>query len=137
ASAQRVLQPSLQRQGAGWRLKALLHPPSGAAQHIEVLLTLDPAAAYAAWLPIASRALLAEGATLPDDLPAPAALQAYARGLAARQRDDSAQALQQFAEASAQAPQSAPLRLAEAVAAQVIGEDQKAREALSARMPAT
>ncbi|WP_371181677.1 protein kinase domain-containing protein [Xanthomonas sacchari] len=135
ASAQRVLQPSLQRQGAGWRLQALLHPPSGAAQHIDGPTAADPAAAYAAWLPIASRALLAEGAALPDDLPAPAALQAYARGLAARQRDDSAQALQQFAAASAQAPQSAPLRLAEVVAAQAIGEEQKAREALDARAP--
>ncbi|MXV07318.1 MULTISPECIES: serine/threonine-protein kinase [unclassified Xanthomonas] len=135
ASAQRVLQPSLQRQGAGWRLQALLHPASGAAQRLDGPVATDPAAAYAAWLPIASRALLGEGATLPDDLPAPAALQAYARGLAAQQRDDSAQALQQFASASAQAPQSAPLRLAEVVAAQAIGEEQKAREALSARAP--
>ncbi|MCI2263005.1 serine/threonine-protein kinase [Xanthomonas indica] len=134
ASAQRVLQPSLQRQGSGWRLQALLHPASGASQHLDGPTADDPAAAYVAWLPIASRALLADGATLPDDLPAPAALQAYARGLAAQQRDDSAQALQQFAAASAQAPQSAPLRLAEVVAAQAIGEDQKAREALSARV---
>ncbi|WP_440986204.1 hypothetical protein ACQHIH_21930 (plasmid) [Xanthomonas sontii] len=85
-------------------------------QHIDRLVAADLAAAYGPWLPIASTALLAEGAALPDDVPAPAALRADAPGLAAQRHDNSAQALQQFDAASAQSPRPESSRLDEAIA---------------------
>jgi tetratricopeptide (TPR) repeat protein len=132
AAARRVLQPRLLERQGRWRVLAVVSgdgPP----------VTLDgpdaaqPEGAIRAWLaaPKVAQALqLPAQATVVFAVPPHDALLQYGTGLQARDRGALATALASFAQATARAPDDAWAWLAEAETASMIGEQDKAADAI-------
>lgn len=133
AAARRVLRPELRRAGAQWRLRAQLLGDDGRTQVLEGPLAASPAAAVQAWEgdPAVAAALgLPRGAAalaIPD---APALLREYGAGLTARDNGHLAEALSHLEAATHAAPGYLPGWLAQAGVALMIGEQDKAFDAI-------
>ncbi|GAA4853152.1 protein kinase domain-containing protein [Luteimonas vadosa] len=122
AAADRALRPQLRRADGEWRVHASLHGAGRAPEVIEGPAASDPAKAVEAFLdPLAAAFSIAPG-RLKLDLPPDAALEPYGAGLRRRYTGFHALALDDFTRAVAVAPKDARLLLAQAEAAQAIGE---------------
>jgi tetratricopeptide (TPR) repeat protein len=132
-AAQRVLQLELLDDHGRWRAEAKLFAAGQPMRQLSGTVAGDPAAALQAW---AARVDTAQALGLQAgaiDLALPrqrAALDAYGAGLQATARGKLAESLRQFATATTLAPSYAAAWLAEAESALMIGEQDKAADAL-------
>jgi eukaryotic-like serine/threonine-protein kinase len=130
AAAREVLGLKLSSTGAGWRVEATL-TGDGAARWTGPV-AVDVAGALRAWL-ASPRAVQALHATAPPRLQLPGsmqAVQAHGAGLLAMREGKLPEALRQFQAAATAAPAAASTWLAQADAAQAIGEQDVAWDAL-------
>lgn len=130
AAADRALRLQLRRGAGGWRMRGSLHGAASAVAQVEGPLAADPRTALQAGIGAMATALGVEGARLVLTLPADDVLDAYGAGLRLRYAGDHAAALEQFRAAAAAAPQDPLPWLAQAEAAQAIGEYGLAVEAI-------
>lgn len=135
--ADRALRVQLVPAATGWQASAELHGRRDEPQHLQATAG-DPLGAFNALLsqPAFARAVGAPRVTvsLPEST---AALDAYGNGLRARQGDSPARAVQILRTATHAAPGFTPAWLALADAAQAIGEQDVAYEALEHAQRAT
>jgi tetratricopeptide (TPR) repeat protein len=133
AAASRVLRLWLLHSKQGWRVRALLLVPGQATRVLEGSPAPAPVAALQSWVQSSEAAAalgLEPGAVtlaLPD---AQGLLREYGEGLLARDRGQLADALAHFSAATAAAPGYVPAWLATAGVATMIGEDDKAADAI-------
>ena len=134
AAARRVLQPQLLQEGGRWRVHAVLARADQAPLTLDGPAAAQPDAAVQAWL---AQPALAASLALPADarlalaLPQPrAALAPYGAGLQARGRGALASASALLAKSTALAPGFAHAWLAQAEVASMIGEQDKAADAI-------
>lgn len=132
-AADRILRSQLQKQADGWHMSGDLLPASGKALHIAGPAAEDALTAFRAWLQQPSlAAAIGTKAPLGDpQLPgSAAALEAYGRGLLARDDGNLDAALDAFTKATASTPTGAAGWLALVQTAQLIGDDDAAYSAL-------
>ncbi len=131
SASERVLELRLQSAPNGWRLVGELHS-GAAASRIEGPVAADPVAAVQSWARAATTAsALGLKASIPDlRLPDTAALQAYGLALQAAQRGAPVDALENMQGATRKAPGDIALWLAQAEAAQMIGDEEAAYAAI-------
>lgn len=133
AMADRVLRFQWQTVPSGLRVHGTLRMEGGAWRTIDGPPAADAAAAVKAWWPMLLNALGEEAvAAHAFELPPAPALAAYGEGLQARQDGDLDAALGHFQKATAMAPGYLAAWLAQAGAAQAIGDDEKASMTLDA-----
>ena len=132
AAARQVLQPQLQAEGDGWRLRAVLHVDEAKPQALDGPVAASPGEALRAWL-----AQSATARALGLDVPPPAmlpgavdALDAYGAALLARQQGKPAAALESLRTATRTAPAYLGAWLALSDTAHSIGETDMAAQAL-------
>lgn len=133
ATARRVLQPRLLRQGARWKISAALSEAGGARIAIEGPLADDPAAALSAWIANApsAQALSLRGKAIVLALPdTPKALDDYGAGLLAAQDGKLEESLQRYSAATSAAPGYIAAWQAQAQAALAIGAHDQAADAI-------
>ena len=132
AAARRVLQPELVDAHGRWRVQAKVFAVGQPTHMLSGAVAADPATALQAW---AARADTTQALGLQADsirlaLPQPAALDAYGAGLQARVRGQLPESMRQFAKATTLAPDYAAAWLGEAESALMIGEQDKAADAI-------
>jgi tetratricopeptide (TPR) repeat protein len=133
AAARRVLRPALVGELGHWRVHAELFLPGQPARVLDGPRVGDPVAALQAWAgaDATARALDLQPGAIVLALPQPlAALDAYGAGLQARQHGQLAESLRQFAAATSLAHGYAAAWLAQAETALMIGEQDKAADAI-------
>jgi tetratricopeptide (TPR) repeat protein len=133
AAATRVLQPTLVAEAGRWRLQARLYVRGTPIQALPGPLAGDPVAALQAWTtrPGTRQALQLGTQAIDLALPRPiAALDDYGAGLRAQQRGELAQSLRKLGDATRLAPGYAAAWLAQAGTALMIGEQDKAADAV-------
>jgi tetratricopeptide (TPR) repeat protein len=133
AAATRVLQPTLVDEAGRWRLQARLHAAGTTTRAVAGPAAGDPVAALQAWIahPATRQALRLGTGTVDLALPKPiAALDDYGAGLEAQQRGELAQSLRKLGDATTLAPGYAAAWLAQAETALMIGEADKAADAV-------
>src|SRR3546814_1298629 len=116
-----------------WRLQARLHARGAPVQALPGPVAGDPVAALQAWTarPDTRQALRLGTRAIDLAMPTPiAALDDYGAGLQARQRGELAQSLRKLGDATTLAPGYAAAWLAQAGTALMIGEQDKAADAL-------
>ena len=134
AAANRVLQPRLAAERGRWRVHATLQAAGQPPLALEGPQAARPEEALRAWL---AQPRVAQGLRLPPGAaptlalpPAADALLAYGNGLQARSRGALADALVAFTQATTLSPGYAAAWLEQAATASMIGEEDKAADAL-------
>ena len=132
AAARRVLQPRLLERQGRWHVHAVLSG-DGTPVTLDGPAAPQPDVAIRAWLatPALAQALhLPAQTAMSLELPPHDALVDYGNGLRARDRGALATALSSFTQSTAQAPGDASAWLAQAETASMIGEQDKAADAI-------
>ncbi len=133
AVAQRVLRPEISRANGQWRVRAQLDVAGQPTRVIVGPTAPDPVAALRAWINAATTRQALDLQEHPVELGLPAnidALDRYGDGLLALQRSQLADALRAFSAATTMAPAYAAAWMAQAQTALMIGEHDKAADAI-------